>query len=237
METAHEVGRVIRIVQLLRYLTDTPLRPRVTAATNKVESFNRFSQWIGFGNRGAPSFSPARRATRAHGGSRPLRRPIEWSGGFVRITSVFEGMRGEPDARPGPAAPGSLGRAVHITTAWSSHAYAYPCRSRRLRGRTALAGFVALAPAAHADGQTCSQKMAEAGLDLDQAAACKSTAADEGNSARPRTTGSSRCRTSSTTSPSSPAVAPSAADPTPATHPASGTSPRSFPHHRTRSTR
>ncbi|WP_331743559.1 Tn3 family transposase (plasmid) [Streptomyces sp. NBC_00873] len=47
-----EVGRVIRTVQLLRYITDAPLRRRVTAATNKVESFNRFSQWIGFGNRG-----------------------------------------------------------------------------------------------------------------------------------------------------------------------------------------
>lgn len=47
-----EVGRVIRTVQRLRYLSDAPLRRRVTAATNKVESFNRFSQWIGFGNRG-----------------------------------------------------------------------------------------------------------------------------------------------------------------------------------------
>ncbi|MFF4456651.1 Tn3 family transposase [Streptomyces goshikiensis] len=47
-----KVGRVIRTVQLLRYLTDAPLRRRVTAATNKVESFNRFSQWIGFGNHG-----------------------------------------------------------------------------------------------------------------------------------------------------------------------------------------
>ncbi|KUN76541.1 Tn3 family transposase [Streptomyces griseoruber] len=47
-----EVGRVIRTVQLLRYLSDAPLRRRVTAATNKVESFNRFSQWIGFGNCG-----------------------------------------------------------------------------------------------------------------------------------------------------------------------------------------
>lgn len=47
-----EVGRVIRTVQLLRYLSDAPLRRRVTAATNKVESFNRFSQWIGLGNRG-----------------------------------------------------------------------------------------------------------------------------------------------------------------------------------------
>lgn len=47
-----EVGRVIRTVQLLRYLSDPALRRRVTAATNKTESFNRFSQWIGFGNRG-----------------------------------------------------------------------------------------------------------------------------------------------------------------------------------------
>ncbi|MGW2770333.1 Tn3 family transposase [Streptomyces sp. NPDC001275] len=47
-----EVGRVIRTVQLLRFLSDARLRRRVTAATNKVESFNRFSQWLGFGNRG-----------------------------------------------------------------------------------------------------------------------------------------------------------------------------------------
>ncbi|MFI6690037.1 Tn3 family transposase [Streptomyces sp. NPDC050485] len=47
-----EVGRVIRTVRLLRYLSDTPLRRRVTAATNKVEAFNGFSQWIGFGNGG-----------------------------------------------------------------------------------------------------------------------------------------------------------------------------------------
>ncbi|MFP1626334.1 Tn3 family transposase [Streptomyces sp. 5K101] len=32
--------------------TDAPLRRRVTAATNKVESFNRFSQLVGFGNQG-----------------------------------------------------------------------------------------------------------------------------------------------------------------------------------------
>lgn len=47
-----EVGRVIRTVPLLRHLSDAPLRRRVTAATNKVESFNRFSQWVGFGNGG-----------------------------------------------------------------------------------------------------------------------------------------------------------------------------------------
>jgi TnpA family transposase len=47
-----EVGRVIRTVALLRYLTDAPLRRRVTAATNKAEAFNGFCQWIGFGNHG-----------------------------------------------------------------------------------------------------------------------------------------------------------------------------------------
>ncbi|MFH8224618.1 Tn3 family transposase [Streptomyces sp. NPDC018057] len=47
-----EVGHVIRTVQLLRHLSDAPLRRRVTAATNKVEAFNGVSQWLGFGNRG-----------------------------------------------------------------------------------------------------------------------------------------------------------------------------------------
>jgi len=47
-----EVGRVIRTVQLLRFLSDAPLRRRVTAATNKVESYNGFSQWLQFGKRG-----------------------------------------------------------------------------------------------------------------------------------------------------------------------------------------
>lgn len=43
---------MIRTVQLLRYLSDAPLCWRVTAATNKVEAFNGFSQWIGFGQGG-----------------------------------------------------------------------------------------------------------------------------------------------------------------------------------------
>lgn len=47
-----DVGRVIRTVQLLRYLSDAPLRGRVTAATNKVEAFNGFSDWVRFGQRG-----------------------------------------------------------------------------------------------------------------------------------------------------------------------------------------
>ena len=47
-----EVGRVIRTVQLLRFLSDPQLRRRTTAETNKAESYNRFSDWCRFGNHG-----------------------------------------------------------------------------------------------------------------------------------------------------------------------------------------
>ena len=47
-----EVGQVIRTVQLLRFLSDGSLRRRVTAATNKVEAFNNFCQWLFFGKHG-----------------------------------------------------------------------------------------------------------------------------------------------------------------------------------------
>ena len=44
-----EVGKVILAVQLLRYLSDAPLHAGVTAASNKVEAFNGFSDWVRFG--------------------------------------------------------------------------------------------------------------------------------------------------------------------------------------------
>ena len=47
-----EIGRVIRTVALLRFLSDPQLRRRTTAETNKVESYNRFSEWCRFGNHG-----------------------------------------------------------------------------------------------------------------------------------------------------------------------------------------
>jgi TnpA family transposase len=47
-----EVGRVMRTVALLRYLADSALRARVTAATNKAEAYNGFSAWLRFGNHG-----------------------------------------------------------------------------------------------------------------------------------------------------------------------------------------
>jgi TnpA family transposase len=47
-----ELGRVVRTIFLLEYLSDEALRVTVTAATNKNESFNHFIQWLAFGGDG-----------------------------------------------------------------------------------------------------------------------------------------------------------------------------------------
>ena len=47
-----EVGRVMRTVALLRFLADSGLRARVTAATNKAEAYNSDSSR--HANLGAP---------------------------------------------------------------------------------------------------------------------------------------------------------------------------------------
>ena len=47
-----ELGRVIRTVFLLQYISDLKLRRQITAATNIVESYNGFSKWFFFGGAG-----------------------------------------------------------------------------------------------------------------------------------------------------------------------------------------
>ncbi|MGB7339008.1 MAG: transposase [Phototrophicaceae bacterium] len=47
-----ELGRVIRTIFLLRYITDDVLRRRISATTNKVESYNNFIEWIFYGGHG-----------------------------------------------------------------------------------------------------------------------------------------------------------------------------------------
>ncbi|MFD7925734.1 Tn3 family transposase [Streptomyces sp. NPDC059742] len=89
-----EVGRVIRTVQLLRYLSDAPLRRRVTAPTNKVESFNRFSQWIGFGNRGVIAGNdPIEQETRRRPHPAPRPGPSRRRLRHGRLTAPPEGLR------------------------------------------------------------------------------------------------------------------------------------------------
>jgi TnpA family transposase len=47
-----ELGRVIRTIFLLRYVSDKELRRRITATTNKIESFHHFIEWLFFGGQG-----------------------------------------------------------------------------------------------------------------------------------------------------------------------------------------
>jgi TnpA family transposase len=44
-----ELGRVVRTMFLLRYISEVELRQTIQAATNKSERFNEFVQWISFG--------------------------------------------------------------------------------------------------------------------------------------------------------------------------------------------
>ncbi|MGH0950877.1 Tn3 family transposase [Bacillus mycoides] len=44
-----ELGRVIRTIFLLQYISDMKLREQITASTNKVEAYNGFSKWLFFG--------------------------------------------------------------------------------------------------------------------------------------------------------------------------------------------
>lgn len=47
-----ELGRAVRTIFLLQYISDIQLRQQITAATNKVESYHGFSKWFFFGGFG-----------------------------------------------------------------------------------------------------------------------------------------------------------------------------------------
>jgi TnpA family transposase len=47
-----ELGRVVRTVFLLDYLSDAQLREHITSTTNKVEAYNGFAKWLNFGGEG-----------------------------------------------------------------------------------------------------------------------------------------------------------------------------------------
>lgn len=47
-----ELGRVVRTVFLLQYISDVTLRHQISATTNKMESFNGFCKWLFFGGEG-----------------------------------------------------------------------------------------------------------------------------------------------------------------------------------------
>jgi TnpA family transposase len=47
-----ELGRVVRTVFLLEYISDLELRQQLTATTNKAEAYNGFSKWLFFSDEG-----------------------------------------------------------------------------------------------------------------------------------------------------------------------------------------
>ncbi|MEG0672316.1 Tn3 family transposase [Clostridium sp.] len=47
-----ELGRVIRTIFLLQYISDIEMRQQITSTTNKVESYNGFSKYFSFGGEG-----------------------------------------------------------------------------------------------------------------------------------------------------------------------------------------
>lgn len=44
-----ELGRAVRTITLLRYLSDPDLREQITQVTNRNESFHNFADWLMFG--------------------------------------------------------------------------------------------------------------------------------------------------------------------------------------------
>jgi len=47
-----ELGRVIRTLFLLRYISDLSLRRQITDTENKVEAYHHFTAWLRFGSHG-----------------------------------------------------------------------------------------------------------------------------------------------------------------------------------------
>ncbi len=54
-----ELGRVIRTITLLRFISEPDLREEITAQTNKVESCQGFSAWLRFGHEAIERNDPA----------------------------------------------------------------------------------------------------------------------------------------------------------------------------------
>lgn len=48
-EAARELGRVLRTIYLLRWISSKEMRQEVTATTNKIESYHAFTKWLDFG--------------------------------------------------------------------------------------------------------------------------------------------------------------------------------------------
>ena len=59
-----ELGRVVRTLFLLRFISETELRQSIRAETTKIESFNEFLHWISFGGPVTKSGDPVEQTKR-----------------------------------------------------------------------------------------------------------------------------------------------------------------------------
>lgn len=48
-DASRELGRVLRTIYLLRWISSKEMRQEVTATTNKIESYHAFTKWLDFG--------------------------------------------------------------------------------------------------------------------------------------------------------------------------------------------
>lgn len=55
---AQEIGNVIRTIYLLKWLGSRELRQEITSNTNKIEAYNGFAKWVGFGGDAIPVNEP-----------------------------------------------------------------------------------------------------------------------------------------------------------------------------------
>jgi TnpA family transposase len=89
-----ELGRVVRTLFLLHYMSDVELRKTIHAATNKREEFNAFVQWLFFGGSGSI-------AENARHEQRKVVKYNQWVANLVilhnveAMTRVLKDMQGE----------------------------------------------------------------------------------------------------------------------------------------------
>ena len=59
-----ELGRVVRTMFLLEYISSKPMRTEIRAATTKIESFHNFQDWVSFGGHVITSGDPVEQEKR-----------------------------------------------------------------------------------------------------------------------------------------------------------------------------
>jgi TnpA family transposase len=59
-----ELGRVVRTIFLLEYISSQPMRMEIRGATTKIESFNTFRDWVSFGGSVITSGDPVEQEKR-----------------------------------------------------------------------------------------------------------------------------------------------------------------------------